>query len=157
MIETICPHCGNKKTFDDSYAGRTFRCPNCKEPVIIQSIAEIVQPKEESHEISFGEQLKKAEIEKKRKEAARKYNEELERLQGQSKSMRFLMVIQVAFFVSVIVAFIWGGGEPTIVSYLFAILPPVLFFVFYKKKKGVDGEIEVLQKKQKEDTTKRKK
>jgi uncharacterized Zn finger protein (UPF0148 family) len=68
MIETICPHCGNKKSFEDSYAGRTFRCPICKEPVTIQNLVEMVQQDEESHVISFDDQLKKAEEEKYRKD-----------------------------------------------------------------------------------------
>ena len=61
MIETICPHCGNKKTFSDVYAGRTFRCPNCKEPVKIQNISEIIQSEEDSHEPPLEDQFKEYE------------------------------------------------------------------------------------------------
>jgi hypothetical protein len=36
MIETICSNCSNKKSFDDSFNGRTFKCPKCSKPVKIE-------------------------------------------------------------------------------------------------------------------------
>lgn len=41
MIETICPNCGNKRAFGEAFAGRTFRCPICKQPVTIPNLPEI--------------------------------------------------------------------------------------------------------------------
>lgn len=36
MIETICSNCGNIRVFEDSYAGRKFKCPECGEVVEIK-------------------------------------------------------------------------------------------------------------------------
>lgn len=38
MIETICPNCGNIKSFDEIHKGRKFKCLNCGEPVTITNI-----------------------------------------------------------------------------------------------------------------------
>ena len=90
MIETICPHCGNRKSFDDAYAGRTFRCPNCKEPVTIQNIEETVQTNDESHKISFDEEFKKAEQAKIRKEKERQFNQLKRSLLGYKMAFVFI-------------------------------------------------------------------
>ena len=89
------PSLWGKKTFDDSYAGRVFRCPNCKEPVIIQSIAEIVQPKEDSHEISYDAQLQKAEEDKRIRDEKQRFDVELNRRQNILKNARIGMAFSI--------------------------------------------------------------
>lgn len=96
MIETICPHCGNKKIFEDSFAGRTFRCPNCKEPVTIQSVADAVAAESDSHEISFDTQLKKAEYEKKLTDLKNAYYAASEN--RRDKIIRSWILIGIAIF-----------------------------------------------------------
>ena len=41
MITTTCKSCGNSRSFDDSYAGKKYKCPGCGNPVTISSIDEI--------------------------------------------------------------------------------------------------------------------
>ena len=38
MIETVCKNCGNLRVFEDSYAGRRFKCPVCGKIVVIKSL-----------------------------------------------------------------------------------------------------------------------
>ena len=123
MIETICPNCGNKKSFDDSYAGRTFRCPNCKEPVTIQSVADMVKTETDSHEISFEEQIKKAEEEKKRKEEWRLYYKRKKELNSTCSGAKIS---------------IW-------LLAIFVVIPVVFIVLVQKKRKQLLQEIEDLE------------
>lgn len=36
MIETICSNCGNIRIFEDSFAGKKFKCPSCGNVVEIK-------------------------------------------------------------------------------------------------------------------------
>ncbi len=42
MIETICPKCGNAKTFSEDKTGRKFKCPSCGEVILVEGIASAV-------------------------------------------------------------------------------------------------------------------
>lgn len=150
MIETICPHCGNKRTFEDSFAGRTFRCPNCKEPVTIQSVAEMVKAETDSHEISFETQIKKAEEEKKKKEERQIYEAQLKRLNDSYSVVKRVIWWFVAYFAVVIIADIeilrGNGGEFTVANVIiFIVLPVVIFVLVQRKRRKILQEIEDLK------------
>ena len=61
MIETICSNCGNIRVFEDSYAGRKFKCPECGEVVEIKPTAtkEVETKDETSNELVEGLVTKK--------------------------------------------------------------------------------------------------
>jgi hypothetical protein len=68
MIETICQSCGNKKTFEDSFIGRTFKCPICTNPVKVQNVGFELKTNVTSETDSFAAEIAKAEVEKKKQE-----------------------------------------------------------------------------------------
>jgi hypothetical protein len=52
MIFTTCPNCGFEKNFDDKYAGKKFKCPNCSTPVKIEIKALDEEPKKDQEAIN---------------------------------------------------------------------------------------------------------
>lgn len=73
MVETICPNCGNRKSFEDSHVGKTFKCPSCSNPVTIQNVGSQLNAEPDSQTNSFADEITRAEAEKKRQdEQARK-------------------------------------------------------------------------------------
>ncbi len=68
MVETICPSCGNRKSFEDSYVGKTFKCPNCNNPVTIQNVGSQLNTEPLSQTNSFADEIARAEAEKKRQD-----------------------------------------------------------------------------------------
>jgi DNA-directed RNA polymerase subunit RPC12/RpoP len=38
MINTICSYCGSTRDFEDKYLGKKFKCPNCNNTVLINSL-----------------------------------------------------------------------------------------------------------------------
>lgn len=83
MIETICPSCGNRKPFEDSFIGRKFKCPKCSNPVTIQPVGSLLMTEPDSQTNSFTDEIARAAEEKKRKieeeKAERKRQAEEER------------------------------------------------------------------------------
>ena len=134
MIETICPNCGNKKTFDDSYAGRTFRCPNCKEPVTIQSVVEMVKDETDSHEISFEAQIKKAEEEKKRKEKQQAYKAELKKLNDSYSSAKIILWCLAGFAVLCVISLFNDGFYDGILFWLVVCATGIVYLQIKRKK-----------------------
>ena len=61
MIETICQSCGNLKSFEESYIGKTFKCPSCSNPVIIQNVGFHINKEPVSKNNSFAAEIEKAE------------------------------------------------------------------------------------------------
>jgi hypothetical protein len=61
MIETICQNCGNQKSFEDSDIGRTFKCPNCSQPVKIQNLSAELSTEPLSKTNTFEEEISRAE------------------------------------------------------------------------------------------------
>ena len=73
MVETICPNCGNRKSFEDFYIGKRFKCPSCSNPVTIQNVGSQLNAEPISQTNSFADEIAQAEAEKKRQvEEARK-------------------------------------------------------------------------------------
>jgi uncharacterized Zn finger protein (UPF0148 family) len=68
MIETICPNCGNRKSFEDSHVGKTFKCPSCSNPVTIQNVGSQLNAEPVSQTNSFADEIARAEAEKKRQD-----------------------------------------------------------------------------------------
>jgi len=64
MIETICQNCGNQKPIEDSDIGRTFKCPNCSQPVKVESIISEFSTEPLSKTSTFEEEISRAEKEK---------------------------------------------------------------------------------------------
>jgi hypothetical protein len=64
MIETICQNCGNQKPIEDSNIGRTFKCPNCSQPVKVESIISEFSNEPLSKTSTFEEEISRAEKEK---------------------------------------------------------------------------------------------
>jgi transcription initiation factor IIE alpha subunit len=61
MVETICPNCGNRKSFEDSYVGKTFKCPSCSNPVTIQNLGSQLNTEPVSQNNSFADEIARAE------------------------------------------------------------------------------------------------
>jgi DNA-directed RNA polymerase subunit RPC12/RpoP len=85
MIETICTTCGNKKNFDDSNAGRTFKCPNCGALVKIEPIGVQVTVESNANPISFSQEMQRAEEEKERQKKITANSEAIQSLSGWAK------------------------------------------------------------------------
>lgn len=71
MIETICKNCGNIRVFEDSYAGRKFKCPVCGEvveisPLKTDEIAEKDKVSSESVNVIVNQKKKELENQKKK-------------------------------------------------------------------------------------------
>lgn len=67
MVETICPNCGNRKSFEDSHVGKTFKCPSCSNPVTIQNVGSQLNAEPVSQTNSFADEIARAEAEKRDK------------------------------------------------------------------------------------------
>ena len=52
MSFTTCPNCGFEKNFDDKYAGKKFKCPNCSTPVKIEIKALDEEPKKDQEALN---------------------------------------------------------------------------------------------------------
>jgi hypothetical protein len=78
MVETICPNCGNKKSFEDSYVGKTFKCPSCSNPVTIQNLGSQLNTEPVSQNNSFADEIARAEAEKKRQDEEARKKEAIE-------------------------------------------------------------------------------
>lgn len=61
MIETVCSNCGNKKTFEDSFEGKTFKCPSCSNPVKVQNLGSLLNIEPVAQTSSFEEEIALAE------------------------------------------------------------------------------------------------
>jgi hypothetical protein len=64
MIETICQNCGNQKLFEESFIGRTFKCPNCSQPVKIQNLSTELSTEPLSKTNTLEDEISRAEKEK---------------------------------------------------------------------------------------------
>lgn len=97
MVETICPGCGNRKAFQDSHVGKTFKCPNCNNPVTIQNVGSQLNTEPISQTNSFATEIALAEADKKRQE-----EEDIKKaISNQTKSKKnavISLVIVVPFF-----------------------------------------------------------
>ena len=75
MVETICQSCGNRKSFEDSHIGKSFKCPSCSNPVTIQNVGSQLFTEPISKTNSFAEEIARAEEKKKKQdEEARRKN-----------------------------------------------------------------------------------
>jgi hypothetical protein len=68
MVEAICPNCGNRKSFEDSYVGRIFKCPICSNPVTIQNLGSQLNTEPAAKTNSFADEISRAEAEKKKQD-----------------------------------------------------------------------------------------
>lgn len=65
MIESICQNCGNKKMFSDDKSGKKYKCPNCNEVVLIESIGTLITTELQANVTnSYAVSIEKAEQEK---------------------------------------------------------------------------------------------
>ena len=68
MVETICQSCGNRKSFEDSHIGKSFKCPSCSNPVTIQNVGSQLFTEPISKTTSFSEEIARAEEKKKKQD-----------------------------------------------------------------------------------------
>ena len=87
MIETICQNCGNQKPIEDSNIGRTFKCPNCSQPVKVESIISEFSNEPLSKTSTFEEEISRAEKEKE------KEKEELLILEKSKSNSKIFLVL----------------------------------------------------------------
>jgi uncharacterized Zn finger protein (UPF0148 family) len=106
MIETICQSCGNKKTFEDSFIGRTFKCPICTNPVKVQNVGFELKTNVTSETDSFAAEIAKAEVEKKKQEKLAQKELEIMELEKNIKKYGWYAIIGLIYgFSSIIGAF----------------------------------------------------
>lgn len=118
MIESICQKCGNKKMFSDDKSGKKYKCPNCNEVVIIESIGMSITNEHQAKVTNtYADSIEKAEKENEAAERQQKY----QKLLGKSKNWNgwgtfFYIITAIAIamifsgdYSQVISLFLWGG------------------------------------------------
>ena len=108
MIETICQSCGNIKSFEESYIGKTFKCPSCSNPVIIQNVGSQLNTEPVSQTNSFADEIARAEAEKTR-DQENQLKAAQEKVLKDKKNARIILPISV---IAMIFMF-WQGGLPS--------------------------------------------
>jgi hypothetical protein len=111
MIETICLHCGNRKVVDKSHTGRTFKCPECENPVKVESIVNENNVIPQSQNISFAAEIERAEEEKKRKEAAEAKRKKEAAEKKRIEDERFNIKILFFFAVGLLILGVYVGAD----------------------------------------------
>ena len=108
MIETICQSCGNIKSFEESYIGKTFKCPSCSNPVIIQNVGSQLNTEPVSQTNSFADEIARAEAEKTR-DQENQLKAAQEKVLKDKKNARIILPISV---IAMIFMF-WQGSLPS--------------------------------------------
>ena len=117
MVETICPHCGNRKSFEDSHVGKTFRCPSCTNPVKIEYLGEQLSIEPTSLSSSLTDEIKRAEKEKKEAEHEKKAKEAKDQEDWEKSGAPIMGIIcLVLWFISI------GNDWSLLWNWIFGIL-----------------------------------
>jgi hypothetical protein len=140
MIETVCSVCGNKKSFEDSNIGRTFKCPNCSNPVKIESVGSQLNEGTQVNLDSFTEEIRKAEAQKEAEKLAILEKQEKERILKEEENKQKTMIRLLIFFYPIGLYIMWkkrywtqtirwivtGIGVLPFVLYLTGAIVPIL-------------------------------
>jgi uncharacterized Zn finger protein (UPF0148 family) len=131
MIETICPNCGNRKSFEDSHVGKTFKCPSCSNPVTIQNVGSQLNAEPVSQTNSFADEIARAEAEKKRQD---KEAREKAAIEANEKKIQNYLYYGIAAVISGIASI---QSEYLVVG---VVLVGVGVWLFIKRNKMKKGE-----------------
>lgn len=118
MIESICQNCGNKKMFSDDKSGKKYKCPNCNEVVIIETIGTTITNEHQAKVTNtYADSIEKAEKENEEVERQQQY----QKLLSKSKNWNgwgtfFYIITAIAIlmifsgdFTQVVSLLLWGG------------------------------------------------
>jgi DNA-directed RNA polymerase subunit RPC12/RpoP len=98
MVETVCSVCGNKKSFENSNIGRTFKCPNCSNAVKIESVGSQLNEGTQVNLDSFTDEIRKAEAQKEAEKLAILEKQEKERILKEEENKQKTMIRLLIFF-----------------------------------------------------------
>ncbi|MBK9718831.1 MAG: LPXTG cell wall anchor domain-containing protein [Saprospiraceae bacterium] len=131
MIETICNNCGNKKSFEDSFMGRTFKCPNCSNPVKIEHLSNQIVTEPTSVTNSLADEIARAEKEKKIKNEAELWQAILQANKKKSKNFILYGIILAIYGVSCFGTY----SESHEMSYIFMGLGSIGGAIYFFRKR----------------------
>jgi len=107
MVETVCSVCGNKKSFENSNIGRTFKCPNCSNAVKIESVGSQLNEGTQVNLDSFTDEIRKAEAQKEAEKLAILEKQEKERILKEEENKQKTMIRLLIFFYPIGLYIMW--------------------------------------------------
>lgn len=138
MIETICPNCGNRKSFEDSHVGKTFKCPSCTNPVTIQNVGSQLNTEPVSQTNSFADEITRAEEQKKYQEEEDRKKAAIEANNKKIKKYLIYSILAGIYSIGCLSSYSDHHGSTSLI--LFILSACVAIYFYNKRKKMKNGE-----------------